>query len=399
MISNEILVKTKSTILTSFLLLLVFCFHSSNCYFQIPIVRKPLLRLHENSRVHELGILEKQREILGLQSAKNPIPDGLGKNPKPPSLATRFSSKDWLHCLQGWPNSLILSRILPNMLSIVSWTILLILFFDVTKLKCNFPFFIHSLVGSVLSLLIVFKTNTSYDRFWEGRKQWGAIMSACRSIARLVFVYLNKANFNVICKLLVIFCISLRQHLRGEKILEDYMPHLMNEDILEVFSKKNRPLFLLRSIETELVTLIDDKYGKTKPNLSSALSVDITGLIRALDSAMGACDRIVRTPAPYFYSINTSRLLSLYLFSLPLTLIPLLKWYTVPTILAVSWCFIAVQEIGHFIEDPFNSDIEVIPMREMTNNLLDNLRELFDMTDVTTGSVATALSNDSKQIF
>lgn len=391
---------TKSTSIHFLQLLFSSLFFISTNSF-IPTLNRARIqcKLSENTRISALGILEKQRELLGLKQIKSPVPDGLGKNPKPPSISSRFSSKEWLLCLQGWPNSLILSRILPNMLAILSWTVLLTAFFEITKIKCNFPSFIHSLVGSVLSLLIVFKTNTSYDRFWEGRKQWGAIVSTCRSIARLVFVYLNKSNFDVISKLLVIYCISLRQHLRGEKIVEDYMPHINNSDILEVLTKKNRPLFLLRRLESELTALVDVKYGKTKPNLSTALSMDVTGLMRVLDGAMGACDRIVKTPAPYFYSINTSRLLSLYLFSLPLTLIPTLGWYTIPTIFAVSWCFISIQEIGHFIEDPFNSEIEVIPMREMTNSLMDNINELLDITDTVMSENNTSGNDIKHSIF
>lgn len=300
--------------------------------------------------LQRLSCRSNGRNTVSNRLTRHFIPDGIGPNPKPPSMSSRFSSKEWLFCLRGWPNSRILYRILPNILAIVSWTALLTYFFQVSKIKCNFPSFLHSLVGSVLSLLIVFKTNTSYDRFWEARKQWGSIIAIARSMTRFTYVYLNESNFSVVGKLLLAFCTSLKQHLRRENSGEDYESYLKASDIEHLFVKKNRPLYILRVLETQLIRMLSSKYRDLNPNLSSALSLSITDQIRSLDSAMGACERILTTPAPYFYSINTSRLLSLYLFTLPLVTIPLLHWYSLPIMFAVSWCFIAIQEIGHFIE-------------------------------------------------
>lgn len=279
--------------------------------------------------------------------------------------SVRYSSKEWLACLVTWPKSSILGRIRMNILAIALWTVLLNLALNLLRIKLSFPFFIHTIAGSALSLLLVFKTNTSYDRFYEGRKLWGSIVGACRGYARLAYVHMDKRRHREVATLLVVFCNMLRQHLRKENTPTDLLPYLHPEDIRFIAAQRHRPLMVLRRLEQITSEVLTDSRD---PLIAYTLGTDFRQYVNALGSSMGSCERIIKAPTPYFYAINTSRFLSLYLFTLPFAIIPHLGWYTVPTIMAISWCFISIQEIGHMIEDPFNmyARAEIIAMQDMT---------------------------------
>jgi len=132
--------------------------------------------------------------------------------------------------------------------------------------------------------------------------------------------------------LLVIFCVSLRHHLRGDFQAKDYEKYMKSADINSLLSKNHTPLLILRKLEKTMMQSIQSKYNaeNSNENLGNMLMIEFSRIISTLGSALGACERIVASPAPYFYSINTSRFLSLYLFSLPLAMIPFLHWYDLP---------------------------------------------------------------------
>jgi predicted membrane chloride channel (bestrophin family) len=87
-------------------------------------------------------------------------------------------------------------------------------------------------------------------------------------------------------------------------------------------------------------------------------------IIKKIETASTNCERIVKQPIPLAYTRHTSRFLSFYLLSLPFTLIPHLGWLTVPIMSAVCWSFTAIQEIGLFIENPFNKDFQIMPLNQ-----------------------------------
>jgi putative membrane protein len=290
----------------------------------------------------------------------------------------KYAANEWLLCIRSWPKSRILYRIKGHILAITAWTAALCGLILTQKLKFEFPFFVHTVTGSVLSLLLVFKTNASYDRFWEGRKLWGAVVGACRNYARIASVYLDKDTHTDVLRLLVAFSTSLHQHIQGVHVNSQFSRLLNEQDILRLGNRKHRPLAVANALEEKTAVWLASKYADN-PTLGGALGAEMRLYISTLVGSLGASERIVKSPAPYLYSINTSRFLSLYLFTLPLAIIPFLGWFSVPVMAAVSWCFISVQEIGHFIEDPFNADMgqsktELIPMKDLTALIETNIQ-------------------------
>ena len=152
----------------------------------------------------------------------------------------------------------------------------------------------------------------------------------CRDIAMLSHVYLDKAHHRKIGSLLMVFAISLKQHLQGEFVVSEIQPFVDNSNLdPKILMKyRNQPVFILRQISSTLSSLIIEKYQKI-----DFYERIFGSSLRTLSSNIVSCERLVKQPIPLSYARHTSRFLSLYLFTLPFALTPLLGWATVPTML------------------------------------------------------------------
>src|SRR4051794_17154203 len=89
---------------------------------------------------------------------------------------------------------------------------------------------LHSLLGFALSLLVVFRTNTAYDRWWEGRKLWGALVNNSRNLALKLNSVLepgDETNRVYFRQVIVRFALELMSHLQSDetRFLLDEKPH------------------------------------------------------------------------------------------------------------------------------------------------------------------------------
>lgn len=127
----------------------------------------------------------------------------------------RFTSGDWFNCLLTLPTSRILNRTKYFLLTQAAWTAIIVILFRNNIFAPVFPTTVHSILGSALALLLVFRTNSSYDRFWEARKQWTSILASGRDLARLTMIHVQKSYHERIAKLIIAFAIIVKQHLQG----------------------------------------------------------------------------------------------------------------------------------------------------------------------------------------
>lgn len=261
----------------------------------------------------------------------------------------RYSSDDWLECLRTLPTSRILDRTRFSILVNTAWTTFLVFLFKYFKLKFNFPVTVHSILGSALSLLLVFRTNSSYDRFWEARKLWAGLVASVRDIGRLTSLHINKSKHERIAKLLLAYVVLTKQHLQGERVDLEVKPFLGTDELPAVQKLRNRPNYILKLLSEEFHSSL---YAEGQNEIVATIHEQHFGeSLHQLTSMLCGCERIVKQPIPLSYSRHTSRFLFLFMYSLPLVLIPSLGWLSVPTMLATFWSYVSVQEIGHFIEE------------------------------------------------
>jgi len=303
----------------------------------------------------------------------------------------RYSTQDWWDCLVSLPSSRILARTKKCITFFTLWALLVTIAYKFFRLQFTLPASINSVLGSALGLLLVFRTNSSYDRFWEARKAQSSVVMACRNIASHAYTHVPKINHAALAAMLTAYVIIQKQHLQGVTSIQELEPlkkylskssHSDVQNILENISKKrNPPLYVLRTLESFIHHSLMEKYRDPEQNsLTSPKYIEkhFIELLHVLSNSLAICERILKQPVPLDYSRHTSRFLSLYLLALPFNLVTSLGWLTVPIISAVCWSFVSVQEIGHFIEEPFDKETQVIPLNQIVSVVRLDVSEILD---------------------
>jgi ion channel-forming bestrophin family protein len=228
----------------------------------------------------------------------------------------------------------------------------------------------------VLGLLVVFRTNTAYDRYWEGRKSWGTIVINALNLGRKIKLGVteikpedseNKANA---LKLLGAFAIAAKLHLRNQKANDELMVLLNQSQFQKIQEEENMPLE---------ISLWIGQYLKQQ-QLENRLSIDemlvMNGEVDKMVESFIGCDRIKTTPVPLAYTIYLKRLLLIYCFILPFQLVHDLGWWTAPIVALISFILLGIEEIGEQIEDPFGNDANDLDINQICSKLLKNLKNL-----------------------
>lgn len=231
---------------------------------------------------------------------------------------------------------------------------------------------LHSLLGFVLSLLLVFRTNTAYDRWWEGRKLWGKLVNDTRNISIKISNLLSKETHqnerNQLEKYLKFFPHFLAKHLSKEStrlaLDEDYAA-------LETSLKHHTP--------SELVYLLNRRIIKLKQ--SGAISdFDVLYLDKEMSGLLdvcGGCERIKNTPIPHSYSSFIKKFIVFYVLALPIAYVISIGYFMVPLTIFIYYVLMSLEIIAEEIEDPFNNEENDIPMESIAQNIEKNIELIF----------------------
>jgi putative membrane protein len=203
---------------------------------------------------------------------------------------------------------------------------------------------------------VVFRTNTAYERFKEGCKNWGRLINTVQKLARHIWVIIQgfdpkkRAEKIEIMRLLVAFIVAAKLYLREEPINSDLARWLPAEDYTELQKVPNPPQQIAFWIEEYL----QEEY-KRKSLTSYQLSTMHKLLDKLVDS-LGSCDRIIKTPIPLIYGIRLKQLLLLYCVSLPFQVVEYFRWYTWLVVAFITFVLLGIEEINSQIENPFDDD-------------------------------------------
>jgi predicted membrane chloride channel (bestrophin family) len=301
--------------------------------------------------------------------------------------ARRLSSSDWLDVLLALPRSLVLRQIRHPLLCVTGVSFLISFAHCVLGMPPLPTLSAHTLLGSGLSLLLVFRTNSAYQRFQEGRKIWNDILDLCRDIALSVALYRKDAGSTKIQTIrtsLQAFPFAMQRHVRSRDANE-IKPRLQSLlDQLQQTKKEpkegdawntelaasvsgyftprinNRPLQIIHRM---LKTIRSIKNSKDDV-FTNRERVWLLNMVIQLSHTVGRCERLVQTPVPMSYARHTMRFVSAWTLTLPLALVGNLRWLTVPVVFIITWALFGILEIGHSIEDPFRDTIAITPICE-----------------------------------
>jgi putative membrane protein len=234
---------------------------------------------------------------------------------------------------------------------------------------------IFSLLGVVLSILLSFRTNTAYDRWWEGRKQWGDLVNNCRNLA----VYIHSAFPSEDKKVRLYmanrisnFCIVLKSHLRDGVDLNELI-NLTEADQEIYAAKAHLPGF----IAYEIIQCVQDVFRAG--GITPEDHLNIKDHTKALLNIAGACERIKKTPIPFSYNVYLKLFISLYALCLPFALIPMFWYWSVLMVGFVFFAFIGLELMAEEIENPFGVDCNDLPTGDIANTIKKNVFEIFEL--------------------
>ena len=228
----------------------------------------------------------------------------------------------------------------------------------------------------VLGLLLVFRTNTSYERFWEGRKLWGNLINTSRNLARQIWVSVDTGRpaKEQALKLIVAFAFATKQHLRQQPCAQEIQHLVTPAQLSQIKVASSPPLEIAFWLGDYLQIQQDNRC--LHPYQVQAMIQQVNGLVDVL----GGCDRILNTPLPLAYSIHLKQLLVMYCLALPLQVVSELSWWTVPVVSLVAFAVFGVEEIGLEIENPFGCDPNDLPLNAICHTLDRNIHDLITLT-------------------
>ncbi|MBM3737919.1 MAG: hypothetical protein FJW39_19225 [Acidobacteria bacterium] len=231
---------------------------------------------------------------------------------------------------------------------------------------------VHTLVGTALGLLLVFRTNASYDRFWEGRKLWGGMVNETRNMARSASVLLasDPALQVRLARYTALFPWAAMAVLRGEKALGKLVAELDPEDRQQIESAQHPGM----AVATRMTQCLDE--ARKKGLISDILFTSLDQNVQLLVDYLGGCERIRRTPLPFAYVVHLRRALVVYCFTLPFAMVETFGWATVLDVLLVSYVMFGIEEIGVEIEGPFGYDDNDLPLEDICETIHRNVYAL-----------------------
>jgi putative membrane protein len=263
----------------------------------------------------------------------------------------------------------VVLKVAPRVLIVLIWSVI-VGYLDRHLQSLAIPSTAHALIGVALGLLLVFRTNASYDRFWEGRRQWGAIVNASRNLSRGASALLQ--NSPELAQRLrdwtAAFAYGVMHRLRDGSNLGVAANWLPGELVKQAVESGNVPLAAATQMSR---TLVEARRTGVITDVEQLL---MDTQVAALVDAAGACDRIHKTPVPFAYVVHLRRALILYCGSLPFAMIEGYGWGEVAVTTLVAFVLLGIEEIGVEIEDPFGTDDNDLPLEEFCASIERDVR-------------------------
>lgn len=232
----------------------------------------------------------------------------------------------------------------------------------------------HTLLGFAISMLLVFRTNTAYDRWWEGRKLWGSLVNNSRNFAMKLAAMLPEEDTETktfFRKMITAYAYALHDHLHKENtrnaLFEDEEhKHIFNEidggkhipnQIASLIFKHIQSLFAAKKISGEQLLFLNEE-------------------LRSFTDICGACERIKNTPIPFSYSVFIKKFIFIYVVTLPFGYVFSLGYYVVPVVAFIFYVLASLELIAEEIEDPFGGDQNDVPTDKIAENIGRNIEEI-----------------------
>ncbi|MCC7124189.1 MAG: hypothetical protein IT178_05030 [Acidobacteria bacterium] len=228
----------------------------------------------------------------------------------------------------------------------------------------------HSLMGFAISMLLVFRTNTAYERWWEARRLWGQLVNVSRNVAIKMATILaadDRQSRADVARLLGGFARTLQAHLRSEKtrLALDAAEH---PELANLDPAAHRPARIAALLHARLDRAYRD--GVVSGDQFIGLSADLSAFM----DICGACERIKNTPIPY--SSFLKKFIVIYSLTLPFGFVFSLGYIAIPVVVFIFYVLASLELIAEEIEEPFGMDPNDLPLERLAEMIAANAEEL-----------------------
>ena len=284
----------------------------------------------------------------------------------------QYNPKAWFSLIFKFHKSDTFRILLPAMLCLgIYGLVVAYILLDLFGLTFKSSTILHSLLGFVISLLLVFRTNTAYDRWWEARKLWGALVNNSRNFAIKAKSIFPDSEHEYVKTLLANFSISLQHHLRSEESLEK---------LIETEGFKATSIANKQHIPNEIANLLFAKTNQLYKNqyISGEQYIILNNELTTLTDITGACERIKNTPIPYSYSLFIKKFIFVYTLTIPFGLLGDFGYWVAPINMFIFYALTSLEVIAEEIEDPFGNESNDLPTDQIAKNIKKSITEIFE---------------------
>ena len=283
-----------------------------------------------------------------------------------------YDPKNWLLLIFAWNKSdtirmlwkeIVYIAILSSLIAFVK-----ISFYPKAE-ALNSLISVYSLLGFVISLLLVFRTNTAYDRWWEGRKIWGQFLNDSRNLSvKLASYDLTNEEKEFCARMIPNFALASKEHLRQGCDIS--ILQLTEIELQEVVRKSHVPVFIVQLLARKIELIKRD--GRISPE--EFLCVD--RILNSFIDGIGACERIKSTPIPFSYSMFIKKFIFLYVISLPLAFVNIFGYWSAFISTFVFYALVSMEILAEEIEDPFGQDENDLATDSIAEKITENCSEI-----------------------
>ncbi len=279
------------------------------------------------------------------------------------------------------PIGYVVGKIKYELLAVTVYSIVIAVLYNTFHVtRISIPISVPMILGTVISLLLGFRSSQAYDRWWEARSIWGAIVNDSRSLARQMISFMDSAEDSpeaeqfrdMFVRRQIAWCYALNYSLRGQDPLKGLERFMMKREINYVARFTNVPAAILELHAKDLRIAMERGWI----NQYQQVAMDTT--LSRLCDAMGKCERIKNTVFPATYSLYIHFAMHFFILLLPFALIEYFGFVEVPLIVAISASFMLIEKMAIHLQDPFENKPTDTPMTAISRTIERNLKEMLN---------------------
>jgi ion channel-forming bestrophin family protein len=286
-----------------------------------------------------------------------------------------YNPKDWFTFIFRFPKADTFRKLFPMLCALAVYSGI-IAYIEIEILDLSKDSYaknitiIHTLLSLVLSMLLVFRTNTAYDRWWEGRKLWGSLVNNSRNLALKLSACLTDENDRLFFRTTIpAYAVALREHLRSEET---------RLELFDVDVNIKTPIDTTKHIPNQVAAILFQKIHELyrTGDISGEQLLFLNPELTSFTDICGACERIRNTPIPIAYSLFLKKFIFFYIMTLPVGYVFSLGYYIIPIVSFIFYVLASMELIAEEVEEPFGHDSNDLPLSRLCEKIEQHVGEI-----------------------